>query len=182
MVLGLRYRLRTAMNRQAADDETRAELAYHVERQTRKHIDEGMDPHTGRSVTASQPTMARPNTTCPRVVRMSCAANGTYSVCLTVTDGEGHTATVSHNVTVVDAPPVARLTYSCDNKASCTFDGRSSSDDLGIVSYWRQFGIDTASGAVASVSFRHNSTQTITLTVMDGAGQVTNVSQTIKVK
>ena len=29
--LGLRFRLRTALNRRAADDETRAELAYHVE-------------------------------------------------------------------------------------------------------------------------------------------------------
>ncbi|HKN64645.1 MAG TPA: PKD domain-containing protein [Gemmatimonadaceae bacterium] len=112
----------------------------------------------------------------------SYAANGTYSVSLTVTDGEGHTASVSHNVTVVDAPPVARFTYSCDNKASCTFDGRSSSDDVGIASYWWQFGIGTASGSVASISFRHNSTQTVTLTVMDGAGQVASASQTIKVK
>lgn len=50
--LGLRYRLRTALNRQAADEETRAELAYHIERQTRKHIDEGMDPYTAARVAA----------------------------------------------------------------------------------------------------------------------------------
>lgn len=86
-------------------------------------------------------------------------------------------------MTVVDAAPVARFTYMCDNKASCTFDGRSSSDDVGIVSYWWQFGgIGTASGSVASVSFRHNSTQNVTLTVMDVAGQVTSASQIIKVK
>jgi predicted permease len=42
--LGLRYRLRTALHREAADEETRAELAYHIERQTRKHIQEGIDP------------------------------------------------------------------------------------------------------------------------------------------
>lgn len=111
------------------------------------------------------------------------AANGTYSVSLTVTDAEGHTATLNRNVTVADAPPVARFTYTCDNKASCTFDARSSSDDVGIVSYWWQFGtIGTASGAVASASFRHNSTQTVTLTVMDAAGQVVSASQVIKVK
>src|SRR6476659_3139688 len=50
--LGLRYRLRTAMNRQAADDETRAELAYHVERQTRKHIAEGMAPESAARLAA----------------------------------------------------------------------------------------------------------------------------------
>lgn len=50
--LGLRYRLRTALNRRVADDETRAELAYHVERQTRKHIDEGMDPDAAARVAA----------------------------------------------------------------------------------------------------------------------------------
>jgi PKD repeat protein len=111
------------------------------------------------------------------------AANGAYTVSLTVTDAEGHTATTTRSVAVIDAPPVARFTYTCDNKASCTFDGRSSSDDVGIVSYWWQLGgIGTASGAVASVSFRHNSTQNVMLTVMDAAGQVATVSQVVKVK
>lgn len=111
------------------------------------------------------------------------AANGTYTVSLTVTDAEGHSATTSRNVTVVDAPPVARFTYTCDNKASCTFDGRSATDDVGIVSYWWQLGsVGTASGSVTSVSFRHNSTQNVTLNVMDGAGQVASVSQVVKVK
>lgn len=50
--LGLRYRLRTALDRQAADDETRAELAYHLERQTRKHIAEGMDAEAAARVAA----------------------------------------------------------------------------------------------------------------------------------
>jgi putative ABC transport system permease protein len=50
--LGLRFRLRTALNRQAADEETRAELADHIERQTRKHIKEGMDPATAARVAA----------------------------------------------------------------------------------------------------------------------------------
>lgn len=50
--LGLRFRLRTAFNRRAFDDETRAELAEHVERQTRKHINEGLDPETAARVAA----------------------------------------------------------------------------------------------------------------------------------
>ena len=43
-------------------------------------------------------------------------------------------------------------------------------------------GIGTASGSVTSVSFRHNSTQSVTLTVMDGEGQVASVSQVVRVK
>jgi putative ABC transport system permease protein len=50
--LGLRFRLRTAFNRGAFDQETRAELADHVARQTRKHIDEGMDPETAARIAA----------------------------------------------------------------------------------------------------------------------------------
>ena len=112
----------------------------------------------------------------------SYAANGSYTVTLTVTDGAGQTGSVSQSVTVFDAAPVARFGYSCDNKASCTFDGRSSSDDHGIVSYSWQFGSGTASGSTATVSFKHNSTQTVTLTVMDSVGQVGSASLTIKVK
>lgn len=113
----------------------------------------------------------------------SYAANGTYTVTLTVTDGKGQQASVSHTATAFDAAPVARFTYTCDNKASCTFDGRSSSDDLGIVSYSWQFGaIGSASGSVATVSFKHNSTQNVTLTVRDTAGQEASTSQIFKVK
>jgi putative ABC transport system permease protein len=42
MLLGFRHILRTAFHRAAADAETREELAYHLERQTEKHIAAGM--------------------------------------------------------------------------------------------------------------------------------------------
>jgi hypothetical protein len=89
----------------------------------------------------------------------------------------------SHSVTAFDAAPVARFTYTCDNKASCTFDGRSSSDDFGIVNYaWQFGGIGNASGSVATVSFKHNSTQSVMLTVRDTAGQAGSISQIVKVR
>lgn len=50
--LGLRFRLRTAFNRRAADEETRAELADHVQRQTQKHLKEGMDPEAAARAAA----------------------------------------------------------------------------------------------------------------------------------
>lgn len=111
--------------------------------------------------------------------------NGTYTVTLTVIDDQGQQTFLGRNVTVVDAAPVARFTYTCDNKASCTFDGRTSSDDVGIVSYSWQFGgigTGSASGAVATAPFKHNSSQTITLTVMDTAGQKNSASQVVKVR
>lgn len=50
--LGLRFRLRTALNRAAADEETRAELADHIQRQTQKHIRDGMDPESAARAAA----------------------------------------------------------------------------------------------------------------------------------
>jgi chitodextrinase len=73
----------------------------------------------------------------------------------------------------------AQRVYLADRR--CT--GRSSSDDVGIVSYWWQLGsIGTASTSVTTVSFKHNSTQNVTLTVTDAAGQVASSSQIIKVR
>jgi Tol biopolymer transport system component len=111
--------------------------------------------------------------------------NGTYTVTLTVIDDQGQQTFLGRNVTVVDAAPVARFTYTCDNKAVCTFDGRTSTDDVGIVSYSWQFGgigTGSGSGAVATAPFKHNSQQTITLTVMDTAGQKNSTSQVVKVR
>jgi hypothetical protein len=42
--------------------------------------------------------------------------------------------------------------------------------------------IGTASTSVTTVSFKHNSTQHVTLTVTDAAGQVASSSQIIKVR
>jgi PKD repeat protein len=112
----------------------------------------------------------------------SYAANGTYQVTLTVNDSKGQWNSVTHSVTVVDQPPVARFTYSCSN-TTCTFDGRSSSDDLGITSYTWKFGSQgSGTGAVATFQFKSKSSQAVTLTVKDGAGQTSSVTQTVTFK
>src|SRR4051812_46326235 len=44
LFLGLRHMLRSFVNRCGADEETREELAYHLERQAEKHVAAGMSP------------------------------------------------------------------------------------------------------------------------------------------
>jgi PKD repeat protein len=113
----------------------------------------------------------------------SYAANGTYQVKLTVNDSKGQYSEVTHSVTVADQPPVARFTYSCTNNGTCTFDASASSDDLGIASYTWKFGSQgSGTGAVATFQFKSKSSQAVTLTVKDGAGQTSSVTQTVTLK
>ncbi|MDQ6887148.1 MAG: S8 family serine peptidase [Gemmatimonadota bacterium] len=111
------------------------------------------------------------------------------TVTLTVTDGAGQRNSTTQVITVSDVPPpsdqppVARFTYSCTG-LTCTFDGRNSTDDRGIVSYDWNFGMSpngTGSGAVVTATYPHTSQRTVTLTVTDGAGQSNSATQVITV-
>jgi hypothetical protein len=82
-----------------------------------------------------------------------------------------------------NAPPVARFTWSCSG-LTCTLDGTTSSDDVGVVSYtWdlNKFPNGTASGAVVSATYPHNGTRNVTLTVTDASGQSNSVTKTITI-
>lgn len=108
----------------------------------------------------------------------------TYTATLTVTDAKGQSNSVSHSVPAVDQPPVARFTYTCAapsrGQTTCTFDGRSSTDDVGISTYsWTYGATGSSTGAVLIATFKSRSTQVITLTVKDAAGQASSVTQTI---
>jgi predicted permease len=48
MISGLRHILWTVLHRSRADEETREELAFHIARQTQKHIDAGVPPDEAR--------------------------------------------------------------------------------------------------------------------------------------
>jgi subtilisin family serine protease len=79
--------------------------------------------------------------------------------------------------------PVARFTVSCSG-LTCSLDGSSSSDDVGIVSYaWDlgKFPEPTATGAVVSATYPHAGPRTVTLTVTDGAGLTSSTTQTFEV-
>ena len=85
-----------------------------------------------------------------------------------------------------NAAPVASFTASCQ-KASCTFDARSSTDDSGIVSYAWSFG-DGASLTSSSPQTSHvystkgNYSVTVTLVVTDGGGLTSTTQKSIAIR
>ncbi len=80
-----------------------------------------------------------------------------------------------------DDPPVANFTFSCDG-LECTFDGRSSTDDDGIVSWDWSFGDGaTGSGSVVTHTFASAGTYQVTLTVTDTGGQTDDKTRSVTV-
>ena len=114
------------------------------------------------------------------------ASAGTYNVNLTVTDDQGASGSTGQAVTVdsgaTNTPPVAGFSFAC-NALSCVFDGRSSSDDVGIVSYAWNFGDGSGSTLAApSHTYAVQGTYTVTLSVTDAEGANDNASWTLRVK
>jgi len=116
------------------------------------------------------------------------AAGGTYTVSLTVRDAGGLTGTTTRTVTVTapevpppaNQPPVAAFTVSCES-LTCTFDGRTSTDDQGVVSWdWDvgKFPDPTASGPVVTIVYPHGGPRTVTLTVRDADGLTSTTTRT----
>jgi hypothetical protein len=80
--------------------------------------------------------------------------------------------------------PVANFTYSC-NRASCSFNGSSSTDDAGISSYRWDFGDGTTgSGATTTHTYstRANLTAAVTLTVTDVGGLTSSKQQLVTIR
>ncbi len=119
---------------------------------------------------------------------VSYATAGTKSVTLTVTDNAGQTNSVTQSVTVtapppVNTPPVANFTWSCPT-LTCTLNASSSTDDGTIVSYsWNlgRFPNPTGSGVTLSVTYPHNGTRTVTLTVTDNGGLTSSITKILTV-
>ena len=88
----------------------------------------------------------------------------------------------------VDNAPTARITSISCRKTACSFDGSSSTDDKGIVSYSWSFGDNTSSAAASAGSpttthtYSAVGTYTVKLTVTDTAGQSATASYTLVVK
>ena len=85
-----------------------------------------------------------------------------------------------------NAAPVASFTASCQ-KASCTFDARSSTDDSGIVSYAWSFGdgssLNTSTPQTSHVyATKGNYSVTVTLVVTDGGGLTSTTQKSIAIR
>lgn len=113
------------------------------------------------------------------------AADGTYTVTLTVTDDQGATGTATQEVTVAATPneePVAEFTTSVVELA-VSVDGSGSSDADGqIVSYEWDFGDGgSATGVSVEHAYAADGTYRVTLTVTDDQGATGTSTQDVSV-
>jgi PKD repeat protein len=113
------------------------------------------------------------------------AADGSYTVTLTVTDDAGASTSVSQTVsvtaTVTDQPPVADFSFACTD-LSCNFDGSLSTDDGTITSYVWDFGDGaTATGVTTAHTYAAANTYSVTLTVTDNAGTTGFITKPVTV-
>ena len=115
------------------------------------------------------------------------ASAGTYTVGLTVTDNDGATGYIQHDVTVSPAnvPPTAAFTFSPSNPvagATVAFIDKSWDSDGSIASWLWSFGDGgTSTGQNPTHQYMTAGTYTVTLTVTNNSGSKSSSSQTVTV-
>ena len=109
---------------------------------------------------------------------------GTYIVVLTVSDWDGHSASISQQVTVGSPLPVATFSWSCGVGRACSFNSSASTGEDGIVSRTWSLGDGSVVHDVIAPNHTYaaNGSYAVTLTVRDGVGQASSVTQTVTVQ
>jgi len=122
----------------------------------------------------------------------SYAKSGNYTVSLRVTDDDGATDVVSHQVTVANRPPVAAFSFSPafpKHRKPVSFDASASADPDGqVVRYeWDldgngSFETDSGSNPKVTHTYAKKGTYTVSLRVTDDEGATGRVSHDVVVK
>ncbi len=115
--------------------------------------------------------------------------NTTFDLQLTVTDGGGLSNSVTHTIVSQggggNQPPVANfVAQNCVAAThTCTLNGSSSTDDVGIVSYvWkRPNGTQLGTGVTLVQAFPKAGSSQVVLTVTDGGGLSNSITKTVVV-
>jgi len=117
---------------------------------------------------------------------------GTYNVSLRVIDNGNASATVTHSITVGDTPPKPAFTFSPSPLAiqgqQVSFDGSSSTDDLGTITDYRwdldgsgAFATDSGTNPKTTFTYSSPGQYKVSLRVTNDQGQTATVSQTVDV-
>ena len=139
------------------------------------------DPNLGASITGWGWEWGDGMTGTGMTASHTYAAAGTYTITLTVLSSTGMTGSTSHDVTLVDSPPVASFT-AVPTDLTVSVDASASTDDFGITGYNWNFGNSkTGTGMLATHTYAASGTYTVTLTVTDTKGQTTPANKLVTV-